>query len=95
MSFASDRRKSFLFGTVSEDDLNATRGSINNLAINQEKVIHVVEESLTILKTTRVEVAENRQAIYDLISALSVSNTKIQNGTDRLYKEIMRLDHFV
>lgn len=80
---------SFLFGTVSEDDFNAIRGSINNLAVNQEKVIHVVEESLTILNTTRVEVAENRQAINDLIGALSVLNTKMQNATDRLYKEVM------
>lgn len=86
---------SFLFGTVSEDDLNVIRGSINNLAVNQEKVIHVVEESLTILNTTRVEVAENRQAINDLIGALSVLNTKMQNATDRLYKEVMKLDHFV
>jgi hypothetical protein len=86
---------SFLFGTVSEDDLNAIRGSINNLATNQQKVIHVVEESLTILNTTRVEVAENRQAINDLIGALSVLSTKLQNETNRLYKEIMRLDYFV
>lgn len=86
---------SFLFGTISEDDLNAIRGSIINLAVNQEKVIHVVEESLTILNTTRVEVAENRQAINDLIGALSVLNTKMQNATDRLYKEVMKLYHFV
>lgn len=86
---------SFLFGTVSEDDLNAIRGSINNLAVYQEKVIHVVKESLTILNTTRVEVAENRQAINDLIGALSVLNNKMQNATDRLYKEVMKLDHFV
>lgn len=86
---------SFLFGTVNEDDLNAIKSSINNLAVNQEKVIHVVEESFTILDTTRVEVAENRQAINDIIGALSVLNTKMQNATDRLYKEIMRLDHFV
>lgn len=86
---------SFLFGTVSEDDLNAIKSSINNLAVNQEKEIDVVEESLTILDTTRVEVAENRQAINDIIGALSVLNTTTQNATDRLYKEIMRLDHFV
>lgn len=62
---------SFLFGTVSEDDLNTIRCSINNLAVNQEKVIHFVEESLTMPNTTRVEVAENRQAINDLMHFLS------------------------
>lgn len=42
--FASDCWKSFEFsnGTVSEDDLNATWGSINNLSVNQEKVIHLL-----------------------------------------------------
>lgn len=40
--FASDCGKSFEFsnGTVSEDDLNAIWGSINNLSVNEKKVIH-------------------------------------------------------
>lgn len=37
----------------------------------------------------------NDQKELCLIGALSILNTKMQNATDRLYKEIMRLDHFV
>lgn len=50
---------------------------------------------MTILNKTRVDVAENRQTINDIIGVFSFLNTKMQNATDRLYKEIMRLDHFV
>lgn len=57
---------------LSEDDSNSVRGNINYLAIYQERVSYVVKDNLTILNTTRVDVAENRQAINDLIGALSV-----------------------
>ena len=52
---------SFLFGTVSEDDLQSINRNINKLATNQRKISHVVAESLTLLNDTRVHVIQNRQ----------------------------------
>ena len=57
---------SFLFGTVSEDDLQSIKSNINKLAANQKKISHVVEESLTLLNDTREHVIQNRQAINNV-----------------------------
>ena len=70
---------SFLFGTVSEDDLNSIKQGVNNLANNQKKISHIVEKTLTILDTTRLEVSENRQEIDGLIVALSNVSIQIQS----------------
>ena len=47
---------SFLFGTVSEDNLQSIKSKI-------KKISHVVEESLTLLNDTREHVIQSRQAI--------------------------------
>ena len=47
---------SFLFGTVSEDDLQSIKSNINKLTANQTKISHVVEESMTLLNDTREHV---------------------------------------
>lgn len=52
---------SFLFGTVSEDDLQGIRNNINNFANNQQKITHVVKESLTLIYSTKIAVAKNSQ----------------------------------
>ena len=57
---------SFLFGTVSEDDLQSIKSNINKLAANQRKISHVVEESLTLLNDTRKHVIQTRQAINNV-----------------------------
>lgn len=44
---------SFLFRTVSESDLQGIRKNINNLANNQQKITHVVKESLTLINSTK------------------------------------------
>ena len=56
----------FLFGKVSEDDLQSIKSNINKLAANQKKISHVVEESLTLLNNTREYVIQNRQAINNV-----------------------------
>ena len=86
---------SFLFGTVSEDDLNSIKQDVNNLANNQKKISHIVEKTLTILDTTRLEVSENRQAIDGLIVALPTVSIQIQRIKVEIQREIADLKLFV
>jgi hypothetical protein len=57
---------SWLFGVATEDDLESIRNNIRVLADNQDRVNHIIEESISAINITRVEVKENRQAIKDM-----------------------------
>ena len=82
---------SFVFGTVSEDDLHSIKSNINQLSANQRKISHVVEETLTLLNDTREHVIENRQAINNVISAVASLQTQMQNVTRMIHNDIMDL----
>lgn len=86
---------SFLFGTVSEQDLSAIRRSVKTLNQNQNKIAHVVKDSLTILNSTRTAVGKNRKAINTLTDALQTLDDKINEETDALIKGITELASFV
>ena len=43
---------------------------------NQEQIIHVVEDSITILNMTQAEVSENRQAIMELVKSIHRLDSK-------------------
>ena len=58
---------STLFGPVSENDLENINRNIKTLANNQGQIIHDLDVSLPILNLTRMQVAENRRSIMDLI----------------------------
>ena len=45
---------------------------------------HVIDESISVINVTRVEMAENRQTINKLIVSLNVSNYKLRNITQAL-----------
>ena len=62
---------SFLFGTLTESDLSDIRQAINDLSGNQQTVVHLLEQQMTILNVSRVHIAENRQALLDLVECLN------------------------
>ena len=82
---------SFLFGTVSEDDLHSINSNINKLANNQKKISHVVSQSLTILNDTRVQVIQNRQTLNNVIISISDLGQKLQNLTVKLEQSVLEL----
>ena len=86
---------SFLFGTVSEQDLSSIRRNIKTLSKNQNKIAHVVKDSLTILNSTRTAVGENRKAINTLTDALQTLDDKRDGEKDALIKGITELASFV
>ena len=43
------------------------RRNVNALAQNQQKITHVLQESLSILNVSRIEIAENRKSVNELL----------------------------
>ena len=50
----------FLFGTLTSADLSKIRRNIKTLANNQKDILHVLEDSISILNTSRIQISENR-----------------------------------
>ena len=60
---------SVLFGTATQGNLNKLKGVVENLGSNQHQLVHVVENSISVLNITHKAAAENRQSINLLRNA--------------------------
>ena len=85
----------FLFGTVTDGDLRVIRSNVNKLAKNQEEISHVVQVSLSIINTSRVQISENRQAINNLIIDIAQIDKRLNSVTEELSKQIQELEAFI
>ena len=85
----------FLFGLVTEDEIESIRKNIASLAQNQEQIILVVEDSITILNMTRAEVSENRQAIMELVKSIHGLDSKLATIADALQKQTHENKYFL
>ena len=82
---------SSLFGVSTHSDFNSLKKSIDSVRSSQEQVIHVVQESITLINSTHQQAAENREAIDQLISAtgyLSYSLKQMFDSFDALSKTV-------
>jgi len=52
---------SFLFGTLSESDISSIINNINSLARNQQNIVHVLHESLSVIQVSQKRISENRK----------------------------------
>ena len=86
---------SLLFGTVSESDLKQIRNQISSLALNQRRIIHVVEQGLTIINESRVLIRENRQSIIEIIGSIREMDVKINQVTHELARRIKENRRFL
>lgn len=89
------RIMSFLFGTISESDLDDVRRGINDLSQNQQEIIHVLEEQMTILNVSRVQIAENRNAIIDLVKCVNLFDMRIRKLATEIQKQLEHVEMFV
>ena len=92
---AIGRVMSFLFGTLDENDIKDVRRGINDLSKNQQSIIHVLEEQMTILNVSRVQISENRKEIIDLVKCVSLFDQRLRNLTVEFNKRIERLEFAV
>ena len=86
---------SMLFSTVSENDLENINRNINALANNQEQIIHDLDVSLSVLNLTRMQVAENRRSVMDLIIVVQKLDRKISKLARSFETKLVRLEQFI
>ena len=86
---------STLFGTVSENDIENINRNINNLANNQKQIIHDLDVSLSILNFTKMQVAENRCSIMDLIIVVQKLDRKIRKLAHSFETKLVRVEQFI
>jgi hypothetical protein len=61
-----------LFGVLTDDDISAVKENIRLLALSQDNMKHVVNESLIILNKVQGEVIANRKTLNEAIDALKL-----------------------
>ncbi len=62
---------SWLFGTVSKAELRRIKQHMRILADNQEQIVHVLDDTVSILNSTNIEVRKNRHAIRSMVEEIS------------------------
>ena len=63
----------YLFGMASDSDMQAVNKAILNLKTTQKGVVHLLEDSISMVNITRKDVDQNRRAINALIKGLGGS----------------------
>ena len=59
-----------------------------NLAKNQVNISHALEESLSIINTSRLSTDRNRQTINDILNSLTERDRKMESITEALELQI-------
>ena len=62
--------------------------NVYKFGFNQDTLMHVVEESISILNVSRMEIKENRQRINDLLMQIGSVEDKVINMSNHLEQEI-------
>ena len=86
---------STIFGTESENGLENIDRNIKALTVNQKQVIHDLDVSLSVLNLTRMQVAENRRSIMDLIFVIQKLDDKIRLLERTFEQKFVRLEQFI
>ena len=86
---------STFFGTVSENDLENINRNLKTLANNQEQIIQDLDVSLSVLNLTRMQIAENRRSIINLIIVVHKLEWKISKLAQSYETKLVRLEQFI
>ena len=89
------RLTSFLFGTVSEGDLNSVKRNIHRLSNNQNRLVHVLNESLTLMNISHKDISENREKIDEILQALTGLNKELEKTRADNEAENLKLEQVV
>jgi len=82
---------SFLFGTLSESDVSSIINNINSLARNQQNIVHVLHESLSVIQVSQKRISENRKTINKVIQGLTI----MANQSEIITQEVKDLHRFM
>lgn len=82
---------SYLFGTLTSDDISSIVNNVKSLARNQKNIAHVLSESLSIVGVSQKRILENRKTINKVISSLFDLRTESRN----ISRELQDLHRYV
>ena len=85
---------SFLFGVSTEDEVKDIHKSINELAVNQQKISHDIDKFSSILNHTYDEIIANRKAINHLASNLENFQLSVNDALHTLGSAISQVQFF-
>ena len=85
----------FLFGTLDESDVRTITSQIGKLALNQKRIVHVVEQSLTLLNASRLEISDNRDRINAAILSIGSIDARVRKISTLINKEFLSLVSFL
>ena len=86
---------SILFGTVSEDELESVKRNLEQLSNNQETLTHVLNESLSLVNTSRNEIGENRKKLNEAIGTINQLNRDLKRIQANSNTRVLELEHIV
>ena len=86
---------SWLFGTVSQSSLQGIKAQIRELQANQQTIVHVAEQSLTVINESRELIRENRHSINDIIKSLKTLDSEMKALTEQLAKSVLENRYFL
>lgn len=85
----------YIFGFLTNRDMESIHRNIQNLAANQKQIIHVVQESISVLNMSRVEISKNRQTIMRLVSSVTWLDRKLENLVNESFRQIAENRYFM
>ena len=83
---------SYLFGVTSEDDLCIISRELARLTNTQGRLLHVMEDSISVINVTRHAVSDNRRKINKFIVNLRGIVVSMANVTQGLDKRVAKLE---
>ena len=72
---------------LSENDLKNLNQNVNTLACNQNKTVHDLDLSLSVLNLTKTQVAENHRSVLDVVICINKLDDKIKELKDLVEKK--------
>ena len=82
-------------GRIKKSLIPIIQRNIKRLAQNQEEIAHVVNESISVINITKIELAENRQSLGQNTASQVQLDSKLDNVTQLLEKQINEVEYFV
>ncbi len=92
---AGGKLLSFLFGTLTKQDLKSLKQGLQILENRQDELIHVVEESISMLNITQLEVKRNRHYVQKLAKGMKKIESTIVQFHRTTGQHLQRLNDFL
>ena len=84
-----------LFGVITEEQLEVVKGQVRSLVEQQADIVHAIEDSVSVLNITRVELNENRHAINTVVEVTRELRSRLEGATDQIVNNLLPFKQFV